>query len=107
MSIKRILALILALTLCLSLAAPVYADGTAKVTFVNGDGTESETIVTLDQSNALGSYGILSKPADPTRENANGKRFEFDCWTAAGSAEDFFGDRYSEEIDSDTKLTAH
>ncbi len=106
MSTKRILALILTLVMCFSLAAPAYAVGESyTVTFVYGDGNIVEQTVVADQEDALGSFGMLNKPADPTREDANGIHYVFDRWESSEGG-DFFNGEDAVAIRSDETVTA-
>lgn len=109
MSTKRLLALLLALTMCFSLAAPAYAaetDPVFTVTLVYGDGrTETQTVV-ADHADPLSSYGILNKPETPTRADADNIHYVFDFWASSYDGSDFFGNSDTATIRSDETITA-
>lgn len=115
MQIRKFLTMFLALCLCLSLVpGAVFAEepnnetpaaaGSATVTFDpnNGEAPWTQT-VELNEVFADVACGQVTKPADPAKAAADGKRYEFNCWVANGS--DFFseGDAY---VSGDITVTA-
>lgn len=114
MNKKKLLALLMALVMTLSLLPmTVFADeintqigDSFAVTFRPNNGSDPWTVnVTASASDEFGPYGTLTKPS-LAEYSENGIRYVFDKWVSGNDSADFFGGATQANIYGDETLNA-